>query len=241
MNIRLPEISARSDSERISQIHDYLFTLAKELNFALRDIESGNAVLTLNGTMAKENNEEKEQKSKTTEEIFATLKPLIIKNADIVEAYSEKINKKLSGYYDAISEEFGEYKAETEAEFEATSQKIAQYYENIQLIESNFAPGTDKAIVQTTNATITTGLVGEDDKGTPLYGMEVSTITNGKTFASARFLSTGVIIYDESGNEALIITDNTITAKNINVSTSFTVGGMRITAVGKVITGKYVG
>lgn len=240
MNIRFPEISALSDSERISQIHDYLFTLAKELNFALRDIESGNAVLTLNGTMAKGNNQEKEQKSKTTEEIFATIKPLIIKNADIVDVYSEEINKKLSGYYVASSK-FGEYKAETEAEFEATSQKIAQYYENIQLIESNFAPGTDKAIVQTTNATITTGLVGEDDKGTPLYGMEVSTITNGKTFASARFLSTGVIIYDESGNEALIITDNTITAKNINVSTSFTVGGMRITAVGKVITGKYVG
>lgn len=240
MNIRFPEISALSDSERISQIHDYLFTLAKELNFALRDIESGNAVLTLNGTMAKENNEEKEQKSKNAEEIFATIKPLIIKNADIVDVYSEEINKKLSGYYVASSE-FGKYKAETDANFKVTSQSINQYYENIQLIESNFAPGTDKAIVQTTNATITTGLVGEDDKGTPLYGMEVSTITNGKTFASARFLSTGVIIYDESGNEALIITDNTITAKNINVSTSFTVGGMRITAVGKVITGKYVG
>ena len=172
--------------------------------------------------------------------MFTDLKPFIIKNADIISSYSDAISKNLQGVYVAHSE-FGTYTEATDAKIEANSKNITQYYENVQKIEGSFAPGESTAIVKTTNATITTGLVDYDEDGNALYGMEISTVTNNAKISSARFLSTGVEIFDEGGRKALIITDNTITAQNINVSLSFTMGGMLTTVSGAVITGKYVG
>lgn len=234
MNFRLPDITGVSEAQQLSQINEYLFTLVRDLNFALRDIEQGKATAEIAGV------KKTAEKINNPEVLFTDLKPLIIKNADIIKSYSESISKELAGQYVAQSE-FGTFAEKTNAKIEATDKNITQYYENIQRIESSFSPGDSKAVVKTTNATITTGLVDYDKDGNALYGMEVSTVTNNEKMASARFLSTGVVIYDESGNEALIITDNTITAKNIIVSSSFTVGGMRTTVSGAVITGKYVG
>lgn len=230
--IRLPNITGRNDSERLSQIHDYLFTLARELNYSLQEIEQGKAVVEVKNDGKVGN--------KTPEEVFTDLKPFIIKNADIISSYSDAISKNLQGVYVAHSE-FGTYTEATDAKIEANSKNITQYYENVQKIEGSFAPGESTAIVKTTNATITTGLVDYDEDGNALYGMEISTVTNNAKISSARFLSTGVEIFDEGGRKALIITDNTITAQNINVSTSFTMGGMLNTVSGAVITGKYVG
>ena len=230
--IRLPDITGRNDSERLSQIHEYLFTLARELNYSLQEIEQGKAVVEVKN--------EGKVGNKTPEEVFTDLKPFIIKNADIISSYSDAISKNLQGIYVAHSE-FGSYTEKTDAKIDANSYNITQYYENFQKIEGSFAPGESTAIVKTTNATITTGLVDYDEDGNALYGMEISTVTNNAKIASARFLSTGVEIFDESGNKALVITDNTITAQNINVSSTFTVGGMLTTVSGAVITGKYVG
>ena len=239
MNIRLPELSGVTDSEKLVKIQDFLYELVRNLNFALLDIDRDNAEVSFQGGVTSENRTEKASKE-DADALFAELKPYIIKNADIIASYSEEINKKFKGLYVAQTE-FAAYSEETDAEIVANSKNIQQFYQNIQTIEGSFAPGTDTAIVKTTNATITTGLVGYDEDGNAQYGMKIDTVTNDKTFASAKFLSTGVIIYDESGNEALIITDNTINVKNINASSSFILGGMRNVVSGSIITGKYVG
>lgn len=238
MNLRLPNLDGANDSVKLAKIQDYLYDLVSQLNFVLLDMERGRADIVLSASSSVTG--EKKEKEELPEDLFATLKPYIIKNADIIASYSDEINKVLKGEYVAKTD-FAEYSKTTSSEIKATSDRIEQNYSNVQKIEGSFMPGVDTAIVKTTNATITTGFVGYDDLGNAQYGMKIATVTDNKVFASAKFLSTGVIIYDENGKEALIITDETIIAKNIEVTTSFTLGGMRSTVSGLVITGKWMG
>ena len=125
MNIRLPNITALNDTERIAQINDYLFTLVRELNLALLDIEKGAATVEVR--------DENKVGNKTADEVFTDLKPFIIKNADIISSYSDAISKNLQGVYVARSE-FGTYTEKTDAKIEANSKNITQYYKDVQII-----------------------------------------------------------------------------------------------------------
>lgn len=234
MKLRLPAIDGASDSVKIAKIQEFLYELTNQLNFALLDIERDKVeVVSYGATTASA------KKESTPAQLFDTLKPFIIKNADIIASYSEEISKVLKGEYVAKTD-YAEYVKKTEATFEATSENISQTYTRVEGIYGTFEPGVDTAIVKTTNAVITTGFLGEEN-GNAQYGMQITTISDNKKFASAKFLSTGVIIYDEMGKEALIITDETINVKNVSVSKSFALGGLRTTVVGAVITGKYLG
>ena len=107
--IRLPNITATTDAGKLQQVQSYLFQLVEQLNIALKSVDSAagsNVVMeTASSTGVKREQE--------TQASFNSIKALIIKSADIVNAYYDKISEKLTGEYVAQSE-FGTYQEITE-------------------------------------------------------------------------------------------------------------------------------
>lgn len=133
VNLRLPNITGLSEKEQISQIRTYLYQLVGELQFALNNAESNSDIVILN---QKRSNDTSNSSNVNTNSIFAALKPLIIKSADIVDAYYDKLTKKLEGEYVAVSD-FGTYKEETAQTIEENSTAIEQTFTNVQTIDSD--------------------------------------------------------------------------------------------------------
>ena len=133
MNIPLPQQLTGSDREQLQGMKTYLFQLAQELQFALGSVEK--QILTVQDTAANADREvSRISESQTPKAQFSALKALIIKSADIVEAYYEEINRRLSGQYLAISD-FGTYRQETEQVITENSQGITRVFSDVQRSE----------------------------------------------------------------------------------------------------------
>jgi hypothetical protein len=132
--IRYPNITGKNDAQKLDQMKSYLHQLADELNYQLDktgNIGSGYSSSTVNaGTVAKP------VKKDDAISNFNEIKGLIIKSADIVDAYSEEISKTLNGQYVAVSD-FGKYKKETQAQITESSDKIEVTLKKQEEIETN--------------------------------------------------------------------------------------------------------
>ena len=217
--LRLPEINAVTDREKLQQIKSYLYQMTQELNLALETVEKEREELV---TKAASSATQAVKDATTPLKTFAAVKALIIKNADIVQAYYEAISTKLSGVYVAQGG-FDEYTQNTQALIEANSQSITQNYTSQQTINSQL---TDKISAIDTSAYITTGLIDEVD-GLEIYGVEIGQTTKDKygneLYArSARFTPSALEFYDGAdasnekpiayiSNKQLFITDAEIT------------------------------
>lgn len=133
LNLRLPNITGLSEKEQITQIRSYLYQLVTDLQVAFNTSDS-----SLNNTVVVKQQGGASSPSPTmrASDMFSLLKPLIIKSADIVDAYYERITKKFEGVYVAHSD-FGTYKEETAQTIEETSTAIEQVFGNIQTIDTN--------------------------------------------------------------------------------------------------------
>lgn len=135
IDLRYPNITGTSAQEQLTQMRSYLHQLVGDLQFAIGGIET--SVSNISYT-PRESNVASVSSSTGGKVDFESIKALIIKSADIVDAYYEEINKRLEGHYLAISD-FGTYKEDTALEFEATSSRIDQHYENTQIISANLS------------------------------------------------------------------------------------------------------
>ena len=217
--LRLPEINAVTDREKLQQIKSYLYQMTQELNFALESVDKSQKEL-VETTVASASKAVKD--ATTPQKTFAAVRDLIIKNAEIVEAYYETINMKLSGVYVAQSD-FGTYTQETQALIEANSQSITQNYASQQAINSQLSEDISAIM---SNAYIKTGLLDEID-GQEIYGVEIGQTTkdqdgNSLYARSARFTPSALEFYDGAdpngttpiayiSNKQLFITDAEIT------------------------------
>lgn len=132
LKLRYPNITGGTEREQIEQIKRYLFQLVDELQF------SDNGVQSTSGAIASSKRRVSSPSSSDTNarEVFAVLKPLIIKSADIVNAYYEKISTKFEGEYVAQSD-FGKYKEQTTQVIEENSTSITQNFTHVQTIDTD--------------------------------------------------------------------------------------------------------
>ena len=142
IDLRLPNISG-NEREQLVQIRSYLYQLIPQLQFALNNVSTSNTQVvttTPRSLLPSSNNgyglSTITDDDNTAQATFNSIKSLIIKSADIVEAYYEEINKKLESIYVAQSD-FGDYAEKTSQEIEATSTSTTQRFENIQIIITN--------------------------------------------------------------------------------------------------------
>ena len=209
-DIRQPNITAATEREQILQMRSYLYQLAQQLQFALGTVEKN--IITVQETAASAEREIRSvSESQTPKAQFSGLKALIIKSADIVNAYYEEINRRLTGEYLAISD-FGVYKQETSQEIRENSEGITRAFSNLQVI-SDALSLVEEAVTQV-NAWIKTGKLGEDENGTPIYGVEIGQQTEedgAVVFQKfARLMANRLSFFDQNGVEVSFIGDETM-------------------------------
>ena len=227
MKLQYPNITAGAPAEQIEQIKRYLYQLVEQMNVQDNQLVSVASAAPVAAKSAKSATEDMSPVG-----VFNQLKSLIIKSADIVEAYSEQIQKDLSGVYVAQSD-FGTYTEQTNAQITANSKDITTLFDNVQtLINDEIAA----------EAYIKQGLlfyVGEDnlepelgvnlDDGVPVYGLEVGQTVdrNGeKVFDRfARFTSYGATFYDQNRQLAAYITNRQFESPNVKIGETLTRGG----------------
>lgn len=137
----LPNFQVETASER--RMYSYLYQTVQQLNWAMKHMEtaesSGSGYVPVQRVYGASG---ETKPDKTPLETFSELKSLIIKSADIVNAYYDTISAKLEGLYVAQSE-FGEYVEATKLELEANSKGITQNYTNIQGVQTNLDSAVD--------------------------------------------------------------------------------------------------
>lgn len=223
MNIPLPQQLSGSEREQLEGMKTYLYQLAQDLQFALGAVEK--QIITVQDTAANaERTLRSVSESQTPKAQFSGLKALIIKSADIVNAYYEEINRRLSGLYVAQSD-FGTYRQETQQEITENAQGITRAFSDMQAIGDTLAQV--QAAVTQVNAWIKTGKLGEDENSVPIYGVEIGQQTEEDGLVVfrkfARLLSARLSFFDQNGVEVSFIGDETMHITRAEIS-SLTAG-----------------
>jgi hypothetical protein len=233
INIRLPNITEQTDRGKLEQIRSYLYQLAGELNWALGNIDSQADEAKQKIEATKEQNNAVALAQAT----FSEVKSLIIKSADIVNAYYEEISRRLEGVYVAQSD-FGTYKQETAVTLDANSEHINLLFDNQQTLQEN-VDGVEEDVegingVLKTDAEGTTiigseawckiGVLDYEDSGFPIYGMEIGQVNteNEETVYKkfAQYRSDGVHLFDQNGIEVATISDFKLRITNAEIITA---------------------
>ena len=239
-NLRLPNITAKTDDEKLKQVQGYLYQLVQELNWAFDNV-GGSRSSKQSVELSKASGGIVE--SAEAQSAFNDIKSLIIKSADIVNAYYDSINARLKGIYVSQSD-FGSYTEETDAIINANSTSIEQIYTNIQTILTDIANLEHSQIEA--NAYINSGLLFYDEQGVPVYGLEVgqrNVIDGVEVFNKyAQFTASKLAFYDSNDNEVAYVSDKKLYITHVEVTESFQEGGfIDIVMDTKDIVTKWVG
>ena len=225
INLRLPNITETTTEGKLKQMHSFLYQTIEQLNWALNAIETGGtgAVVTQSKNTAGSSSGSEDKKDSGVN--FSELKALIIKSADIVNAYYEKISDRLVGKYVAVSD-FGKYEQDTDALLYRDSKNIETLFKNYQEISTDLE-GLNKKIIDV-EAYIKSGYL-YDEGDIPVYGLEIGqrTEVDGEEVFNkfARFTADKLSFYDYNGREVAYISDNKLYIANIEVTGSFSQGG----------------
>lgn len=242
MNIQYPKITGGT-AEQLVQIRGFLYQLVQQLNMesGTQNVSDSNGKSpSYGGTVtAPFTQGDLEGTASTPMSTFNQVKSLIIKSAEIVDAYYAEINRRLEGVYVAESD-FGTYQREASAQISANADRIKQNYNSVQKIT-----GLMNKVIDT-QATIRSGLlftVGEENldpelgqtlpEGTEVYGIEIGQTSkeDGKEVFNkiASFTSYGMALYNENGDLTACFTDAGTHISNVTVRSSLRVGGFKET------------
>ena len=227
INFRLPNITAQDERGKLEQIRSYLYQFAQELNWALSNIDSKAAEATqkVEATTRQKNAVEQAQAT------FSELKSLIIKSADIVNAYYEEINHRLEGVYVAQSD-FGVYTEETSATLEANSKSIDILFDNQQSIQGVLSTDSEGTTIIGSQAWCKIGVLAYEDSGFPIYGMEIGQVNseNEETVYKkfAQYRSDGVHLFDQNGIEVATISDYKLRITNAEINNATITGSLKL-------------
>ena len=243
MNIRLPNITAPTEAGKLQQIQSYMHQLVEQLNWALNNIDTigggSNPVPVKTGVAAPTTKDDPISN-------FNSIKGLIIKSADIVNAYYEKIDGllKLSGDYTASSD-FGIFEEATLNWISATDKKIEQDLVDRQTLYDENGNIKKELLV---NGHIYSGIIEYAKAGEAIVGIEIGQTTrdNGveKFNKFARFTADKLEFYNAVNPDYPVayISDYKLYITGVEIEGSLTEGGYRdtIDAEGGIVT-KWVG
>lgn len=165
-NLRLPNIYG-TDREQLAQMRSYLYQLVQELQFALSETNTSSSTYVVNQAPKQTSSTDIESSAEAT---FNSVKSLIIKSADIVNAYYEEISRRLDGEYVAEST-FGTYVEETSQTISQNSTMVEQVYENYRQILTGIE--NVSTTLAEVNAYIRSGLLYYNEDGDPIHGLEI--------------------------------------------------------------------
>jgi len=222
IQIQTPNITGSNDRETLQQIRSYLYRMANQLQWAFDTLQTGPTASS--GAMAPANRQQTAKADPA--ETFAGIKSLIIKSADIVDAYCAQITKRLEGQYVAQSD-FGTYREQTAQDIQANSTSISQLFTDTRAISDTVEGLYDSTIG--TNAYLKSGLLEERPDGIPVYGLEIgqrNSVDGQNVFDKfARFTADRLSFFDSNDVEVAYISDYKLYITNAEVSGSLWLSG----------------
>ena len=245
-DLRLPNITASTEAGKLQQMQSYMYQLVEQLNWALNHIDgmsTANAgIIPYTSNMGMDTSTDKDDALSN----FNSIKGLIIKSADIVEAYYEKIDSllKLSGYYMAQSD-FGRFEEYTNNKVSGTDSQLRQDLVSKQSIYDENGNIRAELLV---NGHIYSGIIEYAKDGEAIVGIEIgqTTTANGvsKFNKFARFTADKLAFYNAVNPDEPVayISDYKLYITHVEVIGSFKEGGYRdiVSSDGGVVT-KWVG
>lgn len=224
-DLRYPNITAQDEKGQLVQMKSYLHQLVEQLQWALNDLSSySSGYVVTAAPKSKASAPTKVDASAT----FNAIKSLIIKSADIVEAYYDKISDRLEGLYVAESD-FGTFTEQTSQDILKTSTEIESLYANIQTILTDIE-SIEYTLIET-NAHIKSGLLYYDEDEIPIYGLEIgqrNTVDGVEVFNKyARFTADRLSFYDQNDTEVAYVSDYKLHITNAEIRNSLKVGGFK--------------
>ena len=241
VDIRFPNITGSTEAQQLSQMKSYLHQLVEQLNWALASVETG--TLSSSTAYPYRPSSGQDDSDSTPELKFNEIKGLIIKSADIVNAYYDEIDRKLVGEYEALSD-YGEFRQSTTNFITETSEYIESSYTNIQEL-SGVVGNLDKTLIDVT-ANIKTGVLYYNEDGLPVFGLEIGQRNEEdgvETFKKyARFVANKLSFYDNNDNEVAYISDFMLYITNAEIKGTFQHAGfIDIPQADKSVVTKWVG
>lgn len=240
--LRYPNITGASEREQLVQLKSYLHQLVDQLQYALNNVGASSSSAAV---VVRTQNSAAQQRTGSNDPgaTFNSIKALIIKSADIINAYYDEISDRLEGVYVAESD-FGTYVEETAQEINQNSTSIEQLFTNAQGIISDIE-NLNYTLAEV-NAHIRTGLLYYDDNDTPVYGLEIGqkTAVDGEEVFNkyARFTADRLSFYNQNDAEVAYISDYKLFIRNVEITASYKIGGFveTVRSNGDVVT-KWVG
>ena len=221
IDLRPLNLTATTPEAKIAQIQSYLVQFVSQLQYALYSIEEQEKEYV----ERIENKQKEITPEKEAENTFNSIKSLIIKSADIVDAYSEEITRELSGLYVAQSD-FGTYSEQTSRLIEENSKYTQDVFLNVQEISSSLSEVEN--IVLETNAYIKSGELDTDEEGRPVIGIEVGQTNNGVFSRYARFTSERLSFFNSNGIEIAYVSGQKLYITSAEITGSLTLGKYEI-------------
>lgn len=237
-DIRLPNINATTEAEQIAQIRSYLYQFAEQLQWALNTVstnEGGSGTSEVKYEGGKSSSSTVEDGAKNT---FSEIKSLIIKSADIVEAYYKEFGTLLEteGKYVAASQ-FGTYYETSSKALVDKYDSLEQQHKDLQVVVDDMGKVVDGLLSE---GIIKSGVIGAftagEINGAPIYGIEIrQKVTDPETgkelyYKLARLSAEGLELFGnpESNTPTAIFKYNTMYVTKAEISDSLKIGGYRI-------------
>lgn len=218
--IESPRIHSSDPVTQLQELQSYLHRTAQQLQWAFDTLEGSVSSAPV------QISSQAPAAAQSPQRVFAGIKNLIIKSADIVEAYSAQITKRLEGQYAAQSD-FGAFQEQTAQTLEADSQKLQQLFSSQESLSQTVDGLYDRVI--SSDAYVKTGLLYRDGEGTPVYGLEIgqkNQVDGQEVFDRfARFTANRLSFFDSADVEVAYISDYKLCITNAEISGSLQLGG----------------
>ena len=255
IEINQPNITNENQQQALLQMRSYLYQLSGQLNWAFSTLETGAstgsdiAIVGADGAI-KESTDEVRSPS----EVFNDLKGLIIKSADIVNAYYDTIKARLDGQYVAESD-FGTFQENLTSTITATAEGVVQQFGYESRLDALDAAAAGFDVYRNkTEGFIRQGFIDYDEHGVPIIGVAIgqnlkstTVMVDGQTveqFDSAQscaFYTSEKVSFRIGGNEVAYISNRKLYIKDAEVTGSLTVGGWLMSHGSAGLTLRYIG
>ena len=219
--IRKPNVTSPTTEGQLQQIKTFLYQLTDQLNFALKDAERIEEEKKQSSLASKKNTSGNDTSNEMAKATFSSIKNLIIKSADVVEAFYDEISKKLEGHYSALAnngKDYAKFVEDTAQWRSESSTSNTDYFEATQKISAylgfegditNLPDADSGEVIQELRKDtffMKTGWLYDEPDGTKIGGIElgqVSSDSSGTDIAFARFTPTKLVFYGEDGETEL--------------------------------------
>lgn len=255
IEINQPNITNENQQQALLQMRSYLYQLSGQLNWAFSTLETGGATgsdIAIVGSDGAIKDDAEE--GRYPEDVFNDLKGLIIKSADIVNAYYDTIKARLDGQYVAESD-FGTFQENLTSTITATAEGVVQQFGYESRLDALDAAAAGFDVYRNkTEGYIRQGFIDYDEHDVPIIGVAIgqnlksTTVEVGKQILekfdetqSCAFYTSEKVSFRIGGNEVAYISNRKLYIKDAEVTGSLTVGGWLMSHGSAGLTLRYIG